>query len=118
MGGKSGQGAWSVRYRCISVWDCVFACCGVMGAVVDSPFAEPMAVYACPCPCTRLPLPHPQSISKVSEKAGKEYQIEQALDKMSSEWENVNLFIDPYVRLCLYMCSVHACVAGSLQMRR
>ena len=38
-----------------------------------------------------------QAISKVSEKAGKEYQIEQALEKMASEWENVNLFIDPYV---------------------
>jgi dynein heavy chain len=37
-----------------------------------------------------------QVISKVGEKAGKEYQIEQALDKMSSEWENVNLFIDAY----------------------
>jgi dynein heavy chain len=39
---------------------------------------------------------HIEVISKVGEKAGKEYQIEQALDKMSSEWENVNLFIDAY----------------------
>ena len=34
----------------------------------------------------------------MSEKAGKEYQIEQALEKMSSEWENVTLVIDAWVK--------------------
>ena len=35
-------------------------------------------------------------IQKISESAAKEYQIEQALDKMEREWEGVNLQISPY----------------------
>jgi dynein heavy chain len=35
-------------------------------------------------------------IQKISESAAKEYQIEQALDKMEREWENMNLNIHNY----------------------
>ena len=35
-------------------------------------------------------------IQKISESAAKEYQIEQALDKMEKEWENMHLSIHPY----------------------
>ena len=35
-------------------------------------------------------------IQKISESAGKEYQIEQALDKMEREWHGLNLTIVPY----------------------
>ena len=35
-------------------------------------------------------------ISKIGESAAKEYQIEQALDKMEREWENMFLQIHPY----------------------
>jgi dynein heavy chain len=35
-------------------------------------------------------------IQKIGESAAKEYQIEQALDKMEHEWENLNLQIHPY----------------------
>jgi hypothetical protein len=39
---------------------------------------------------------HIDIITKVSEKAGKEFQIEQALDKMAREWEGVALEVVPY----------------------
>ena len=35
-------------------------------------------------------------IQKISESAAKEYQIEQALDKMEREWDGMNLQISPY----------------------
>jgi dynein heavy chain len=35
-------------------------------------------------------------IQKIGESAAKEYQIEQALDKMEKEWESMNLQIHPY----------------------
>eukprot|EP01035_Chromulina_nebulosa_P018879 gene18879-24671_t len=35
-------------------------------------------------------------IERVSEKAGKEYNIENSLNKMTKAWENVNLIIEPY----------------------
>ena len=35
-------------------------------------------------------------IQKIGESAAKEYQIEQALDKMEREWEELNLQIHPY----------------------
>ena len=35
-------------------------------------------------------------IQKIGESAAKEYQIEQALDKMEKEWENINLNIHSY----------------------
>ena len=35
-------------------------------------------------------------IEKVGESAAKEYQIEQALDKMEKEWESIDLQIAPY----------------------
>ncbi|GMI07902.1 hypothetical protein TrRE_jg5473 [Triparma retinervis] len=37
-----------------------------------------------------------EAITKISEKAGKEYNIEQALDKMVEQWKPVHLFIDAY----------------------
>ena len=39
---------------------------------------------------------HMEAISKVSERAGKEYQIETALDKMAREWEEVALTLVAY----------------------
>ncbi|XP_067907506.1 dynein axonemal heavy chain 1 [Heterodontus francisci] len=39
---------------------------------------------------------HIEAIAKVAELAGKEYAIEQALDKMESEWENINFDVMPY----------------------
>ena len=39
---------------------------------------------------------HTETISKVAEVAGKEFSIEQALDKMESEWEPVILEISAY----------------------
>ena len=35
-------------------------------------------------------------IQKISESAGKEHQIEQALEKMEREWDNQLLVIIPY----------------------
>ena len=35
-------------------------------------------------------------IQKIGESAAKEYQIEQALDKMEREWQNMDLQISPY----------------------
>ena len=35
-------------------------------------------------------------IQKIGESAAKEYQIEQALDKMEREWENMNLLLHSY----------------------
>jgi dynein heavy chain, axonemal len=35
-------------------------------------------------------------VQKISEKAGKEFSIEKALDKMQSAWETVPLVIEPY----------------------
>ena len=37
-----------------------------------------------------------EAISKVGERAAKEFQIECALSKMEAEWAEVDLFIDPY----------------------
>eukprot|EP01041_Mallomonas_annulata_P000832 gene832-1621_t len=39
---------------------------------------------------------HLETIQKISESAAKEYQIEQALDKMEKEWTNMMLTISPY----------------------
>ncbi|XP_059505480.1 dynein axonemal heavy chain 1 [Stegostoma tigrinum] len=39
---------------------------------------------------------HVETISKVAEVAGKEYAIEQALDKMEGEWEDINFDVMPY----------------------
>jgi len=35
-------------------------------------------------------------VEKVAEKAGKEFGIETALDKMNKAWEHVQLIIEPY----------------------
>ena len=37
-----------------------------------------------------------RSRSQVGDRAGKEFQIEQALRKMKREWESVDLFVDGY----------------------
>jgi len=37
-----------------------------------------------------------EQVQKIGESAAKEYQIEQALDKMQNEWENMYLQIHPY----------------------
>ncbi|CAF1247347.1 unnamed protein product, partial [Didymodactylos carnosus] len=39
---------------------------------------------------------HIESISKVAEKAGKEYSIEQQLDKMENDWKSVKFEVLPY----------------------
>ena len=39
---------------------------------------------------------HMTDVEKVSEKAGKEFSIETALDKMAKAWESVILVIEPY----------------------
>eukprot|EP01041_Mallomonas_annulata_P000971 gene971-1882_t len=39
---------------------------------------------------------HMADVEKVSEKAGKEFSIEQALDKMQKAWETVQLVIETY----------------------
>uniref|UniRef100_UPI00398EE5C8 dynein axonemal heavy chain 1 isoform X2 n=1 Tax=Pristiophorus japonicus TaxID=55135 RepID=UPI00398EE5C8 len=39
---------------------------------------------------------HIEAIAKVAEVAGKEYAIEQALDKMEGEWENIFFDVIPY----------------------
>ncbi|XP_069792874.1 dynein axonemal heavy chain 1 isoform X2 [Narcine bancroftii] len=39
---------------------------------------------------------HIEAIAKVAEVAGKEYAIEQALDKMEAEWENILFDVMPY----------------------
>ena len=36
------------------------------------------------------------AVAKIAERAGKEYHIEQALDKMEFEWSTVRLQIEPY----------------------
>ena len=42
------------------------------------------------------PLQHLEHIQKVSEAAAKEYNIEQALDKMLGDWKEIYLTISPY----------------------
>jgi dynein heavy chain len=39
---------------------------------------------------------HAELIAKVSESAGKEYQIEKALDSMLAQWQDMDLNIQPY----------------------
>jgi len=39
---------------------------------------------------------HLERVIKISEQAGKEYNIETALDKMQEAWETVTLFVDAY----------------------
>jgi dynein heavy chain, axonemal len=39
---------------------------------------------------------HMNEVEKIAEKAGKEFGIETALDKMFAAWENVYLVIEPY----------------------
>ena len=47
--------------------------------------------------CLEMGLPdHVEAITKVGEVAGKEFSIEQALDKMEEEWEPMLLDISPY----------------------
>ncbi|XP_063282706.1 dynein axonemal heavy chain 1 [Pelobates fuscus] len=46
---------------------------------------------------------HIESIAKVAEIAGKEYSIEQALDKMVNEWESVMFTILPYKETGTYI---------------
>jgi len=36
-----------------------------------------------------------EAVTKISDVAGKEYTIEQTMDKMEGEWENVRLDIAP-----------------------
>ena len=38
---------------------------------------------------------HMEAVTKISDVAGKEYTIEQTMDKMEGEWENVSLDIAP-----------------------
>ena len=38
---------------------------------------------------------HMEAVTKISDVAGKEYTIEQTMDKMEGEWENVRLDIAP-----------------------
>jgi hypothetical protein len=50
-----------------------------------------------------------QLIQKISESAGKEYQIEQALEKMEKEWEgtyyvNICVYRNTYIYLHIYIC--------------
>jgi len=45
-------------------------------------------------------------IAKVGEVAGKEYSIEQALDKMEQEWNPVNLDIMPYKETGTYIMKI------------
>jgi dynein heavy chain, axonemal len=44
-----------------------------------------------------------ESISKVGEAAGKEFQIEKALNQMREEWEDVMLTIEPYVNMSRFL---------------
>jgi dynein heavy chain len=46
---------------------------------------------------------HTETISKVAEIAGKEFSIEQALDKMESEWESVLMEISSYKETGTYI---------------
>ena len=46
---------------------------------------------------------HTEAISKVAEVAGKEFSIEQALDKMEREWESVLLEISAYKETGTYI---------------
>ncbi|XP_052808511.1 dynein axonemal heavy chain 1-like isoform X3 [Mya arenaria] len=46
---------------------------------------------------------HIQTIAKVAEVAGKEYSIEQALDKMEKEWDPVQFEIMPYKETGTYI---------------
>ncbi|XP_029774824.1 dynein heavy chain 1, axonemal isoform X2 [Suricata suricatta] len=46
---------------------------------------------------------HIESISKVAEVAGKEYTIEQALDKMEKEWSNILFNVLPYKETDTYI---------------
>jgi dynein heavy chain len=47
-----------------------------------------------------------KEIMKVAEIAGKEYAIEQALDKMRTEWENLQLTVVPYRETGTYLIKV------------
>ncbi|XP_025097584.1 dynein heavy chain 1, axonemal-like [Pomacea canaliculata] len=51
-------------------------------------------------------LDHVEVISKVAEVAGKEYAIEQALNKMTAEWEDVNFEVQPYKNTGTYIQKV------------
>lgn len=44
-----------------------------------------------------------EDITKISETAGKEYQIEQTLDKMEAEWENNLLELTPHKKTGLVL---------------
>ncbi|XP_032988956.1 dynein axonemal heavy chain 1 isoform X1 [Rhinolophus ferrumequinum] len=46
---------------------------------------------------------HIESISKVAEVAGKEYAIEQALDKMEKEWSAIQFNVMPYKKTGTYI---------------
>ncbi|XP_074169160.1 dynein axonemal heavy chain 1 isoform X1 [Rhinolophus sinicus] len=46
---------------------------------------------------------HIESISKVAEVAGKEYAIEQALDKMEKEWSAIQFNVLPYKKTDTYI---------------
>ncbi|XP_072136794.1 dynein axonemal heavy chain 1 isoform X1 [Mobula birostris] len=46
---------------------------------------------------------HIEAIAKVAEVAGKEYAIEQALDKMEAEWENILFDVMPYKETGTYI---------------
>lgn len=41
-------------------------------------------------------LDHLEAISRITDVAGKEFSIEQALDKMEGEWEGAKLLLVPY----------------------
>ncbi|XP_005102124.3 dynein heavy chain 1, axonemal [Aplysia californica] len=54
--------------------------------------------------CLELKLnDHIEPISRVSEVAAKEYAIEKALNKMESDWENVEFEVHPYKNTGTYM---------------
>lgn len=47
--------------------------------------------------CLQLGLAeHAEYMTQMSDDAGKEYVIEQALDKMESEWEAINMEVTPH----------------------
>ncbi|KAF5829735.1 dynein heavy chain, N-terminal region 2-domain-containing protein [Dunaliella salina] len=59
-------------------------------------------------------LNHLTAISKVSEVAGKEYSIEQALDKMVSEWDGAELQVMDYRETGTYIIKVDDAISQML----
>ncbi len=57
---------------------------------------------------------HLDAIRKVGERAAKEFHIEQQLDKMSTEWNDVMLDIEPYRSVSLLRVS--ACLSSCVSV--